>query len=121
MLLSSTGFAVLTYPLFLILLSGVGMVAYIIILAMFAVLLAAYTGPAAAMCVELVPTRYRAKWSVIGYGLSGAVFGGFTPFIATWLISRTGYSLAPALYVVSAALVGVVCISRLRETAFDDL
>jgi MHS family proline/betaine transporter-like MFS transporter len=56
-----------------------------------------------------------------GYSLSVAIFGGFAPFIATWLIGATGSPLSPTWYVAAAAVVSFLVIWRLRETAFARL
>ena len=45
------------------------------------------------------------------------LFGGFAPFIATWLIDRTGEPLSPSYYVMAAAIASLVVILGLRETA----
>jgi hypothetical protein len=50
-----------------------------------------------------------------------AIFGGFAPFIATFLLRATGNKHAPAAYVVIAALVTLVILLRTPETAFAPL
>jgi MHS family proline/betaine transporter-like MFS transporter len=52
-----------------------------------------------------------------GYSLAVAVFGGFAPFIATWLIARTGNPSSHTLYVMAAAVISMLVILRLEETA----
>jgi MHS family proline/betaine transporter-like MFS transporter len=49
--------------------------------------------------------------------VSVATFGGTAPFLATYLIATTGNKLAPALYVMSAALLTLVAVMLIRETA----
>ncbi len=56
-----------------------------------------------------------------GYSLATAIFGGFAPFVATWLISATGSPVAPTYYLIAAAIVSAIVIARLRETARDQL
>ena len=121
LLASCGGVAVLTYPLFKLLLSGVDTPAYVAILLLFSCLLAMYSGPAGATVAELFPTRIRSKWLGIGYGVSVAIFGGFTPFIATWLIGVLGSPLAPSYYVIAAAIVGGVFVIFMKETAKSEL
>jgi MHS family proline/betaine transporter-like MFS transporter len=55
------------------------------------------------------------------YSLAVAIFGGFAPFIATWLIAETGSPMAPTYYVIAAAIVTTIVFLRLRETAFHRL
>ncbi|MCA8052359.1 MFS transporter [Burkholderia arboris] len=121
LLASCLGFAATCYPLFKILLSGVGLGTYVAILLFFATLLAMYSGPGAATCAEIFPTRIRSKWLSIGYGSSVAIFGGFTPFIATWLIEKMGTPLAPTWYVTVTAIIGAGVVLWLRETAHSEL
>ena len=40
--------------------------------------------------------------------------GGTTPYVVTWLTAETGNNVAPAYYVVAAAIVSLLTI---RETA----
>ena len=50
-----------------------------------------------------------------------AVFGGFAPFIATWLIGVTGSNLAPSYYLIAAATITFLVVLRIPETAFEPL
>jgi MHS family proline/betaine transporter-like MFS transporter len=52
-----------------------------------------------------------------GYSLSVAMFGGFAPFVATWLIEETGSLLSPAYYLMAAAAASTVVVLRLEESA----
>jgi MHS family proline/betaine transporter-like MFS transporter len=66
---------------------------------------------------ELFTTRVRSSGYSIGYNLSVAVFGGTAPYVATWLVARTGNDLAPAFYVIAAAIVTFATVLTMRETA----
>jgi MHS family proline/betaine transporter-like MFS transporter len=44
-------------------------------------------------------------------------FGGTTPYVVTWLTAQTADNVAPAYYVVTAAVVSVLTILTVRETA----
>jgi MFS transporter, MHS family, proline/betaine transporter len=57
----------------------------------------------------------------IGYNIAVAVFGGFAPFIATFLVRLTDNNHAPAAYVMLAAIVTLVILLQTRETAFEPL
>jgi MFS transporter, MHS family, proline/betaine transporter len=43
------------------------------------------------------------------------VFGGFTPFIATWLISTTGTALAPSFWVMLTAVLSLAALTTIRR------
>jgi hypothetical protein len=66
---------------------------------------------------ELFATRVRYGGFSIGYNYSVAIFGGTAPYIATYLVSSTGNPLSPAYYVIAAAVLTLVTILTMRETA----
>ena len=117
---SCVGFIVLCYPLYLIAsTAGFGIV---LAIQMVLVLLAAtFSACGPATYAELFPTRVRYSGLSIGYNLAVLVFGGFAPFIATWLVSTTGNSLSPTFYVIICAAITLVFVLRMRETAFTPL
>jgi MHS family proline/betaine transporter-like MFS transporter len=41
--------------------------------------------------------------------------GGFAPLIVTWLIAATGNVLAPAFYVIAAAIVSTIALLSLDD------
>src|SRR5437764_1014573 len=57
----------------------------------------------------------------VAYNIPVASFGGFAPFIATFLVHETGSTQAPAFYVIAAAIVTGVILLRVPETAFKPL
>jgi len=120
LMISCIGYAVLAYPLFILGSSGSATFAFV---AQFTMIFfqSLYAGPCPAAYAELFPTRVRYTALSIGYNIAVAVFGGFAPFIATWLIRETGNPLAPAFYVIAAAVITLVILTRIRETAFEPL
>jgi len=122
MLLTCTiGFAVLAYPIFAIIVWGSRLAVILPVQVCVSVLIAFFSGPGPAAIAEIFPTRSRALWMSIGYSFAVAIFGGFAPYICTWLIERTGSPLSPSLYVIACAVVSSVVIWRLRETAHHAL
>jgi MHS family proline/betaine transporter-like MFS transporter len=120
LIVSCIGYIVLGYPFFLMSSSGnVGLT----LLSQFLmiVLYVPYAGSCPAFYAEIFPTRVRYTALSIGYNIAVAIFGGFAPFIATFLVHATGSNTAPAIYVISAAIVTVVILLRTRETAFQPL
>jgi MHS family proline/betaine transporter-like MFS transporter len=71
-------------------------------------------GGATAILAENAPDVRSTAVSLV-YNLTATVVGGFAPFIVTWLIAATGNPLAPALYVVSAAVISAAAILGLRD------
>ncbi|MGO4605937.1 MFS transporter [Variovorax sp. 2RAF20] len=113
--------AVLVYPLFWVVLQHKTLVVALTVQITLNLFLAAFSGAAPAALCELFPTRIRTASLSIGYALATALFGGFAPYIATWLIATTGQPISPTWYVIAAALVSGIAISRNRETAHDKL
>jgi MFS transporter, MHS family, proline/betaine transporter len=116
LIVGSLAFAVLGYPLFLLLNSG-SLAAAIAAHCLLAVIEAVYVSAAVTAGVELFATRVRYSGFSIGYNVCVAVFGGTTPYVVTWLTAETGNNVAPAYYVVAAALVSLATILTIRETA----
>ncbi|MBV9825278.1 MAG: MFS transporter [Alphaproteobacteria bacterium] len=117
---SCIGFIILGYPFFLLAASGNAALSALALLLMI-VLYAPFAGAAPAFYAEIFPTRVRYTALSVGYNLAVAIFGGFAPFIATWLVSQTGSPYAPAAYVIAAALITGIILLRTRETAFSPL
>jgi MFS transporter, MHS family, proline/betaine transporter len=120
LLLSAGGYVLLSFPLLMMASSGSVALAFLAQLVMI-VFLSFFSGPCPAAYAELFPTRVRYTALSIGYNTAVAIFGGFAPFICTWLIQLTGSSLAPGYYMVAAALISFLVILRIRETAFEPL
>jgi MHS family proline/betaine transporter-like MFS transporter len=112
----SLAFAVFAYPLFLLLNTG-SLAAAIAAHAGLAAIESVFVCASLAAGAELFATRVRSSGYSIGYNVSVAVFGGTAPYVATWLVARTGNNLAPAYYVIVAALVTFVTVLTMRETA----
>ena len=116
LLTGAASFAVLTYPLFLLIVSSATIVPIILAQILFALMTAIYSGGAPAAMNEIFPPASRLLWMSTGYSLATALFGGFGPFISTWLVKATGSPLSPALYIVGGALISLAVILPLKET-----
>jgi MHS family proline/betaine transporter-like MFS transporter len=114
-------FVVLAYPGFRLMLSGLAVWGVALVQIGFNLVISAFSGPGPAALAELFPTRSRTTLMSVGYSLSVAIFGGFAPFIATWLIQATGTPIAPTYYLIAAGLVSAATIATFRETAFERL
>ncbi|MBK3584369.1 glycine betaine/L-proline transporter ProP [Streptomyces sp. MBT57] len=78
-------------------------------------------GTMSAALPALFPTHVRYGSLSVGYNLSASIFGGTTPLVITALISWTGSNLMPAYYAMAAALVGVISVACMKETAQQPL
>ena len=79
--------------------------------AVFGVLIAAYTGPILAAFAELFPTKVLSTGLSVAYNFAVTIFGGFAPFVATWL----SMVLLKALFAKGAA--SACSVARLRAIA----
>ena len=120
LLASCIGYALLTYPLFLLLNMG-SLFAAIVAHVALGALLAVFISTSIAALTELFPTRVRYGGFSIGYNFSVAIFGGSSPYLAQYLVSTTGNSLSPAFIVIIGALATLLVVLTLRETAGTDL
>lgn len=112
---ASVGFALFSYPILLLMNWGGVAVAMLGHLA-FVVLLTMWMGAANAALTEIFPSRVRYTGFGIGFNLSGPLFGGMAPFMATGLIALTGSSLSPAVLFIVSAVVAFLTVLTLRET-----
>lgn len=115
LLAASIGWVVLTYPLFLLLLTGNFWLVLLSII-IFASLVALFSAPATAALVEMFPTRIRYSALAVPYNLVVAFFGGTTPFIATFLISRTGSDISISWYLIISAVITTIVVLSIKET-----
>ena len=112
-------FILLSYPAFLLLtLGGIWPVIALILLG---AILAGNDGVLATFLTEMFPTKVRYTCFGLSFNLGNAIFGGTAPFIATFLILQTDNQFAPAFYLMAAALVALVALTRTKETANKDL
>lgn len=93
------------------------LISYVVIVLLFGL----YVGPLSAALAELFPTSMRVTGLSLGYNLAQTIFGGFAPFIASFLVAITGNTIAPAFYVMAGALVSFIALLTVKETAFTEL
>lgn len=67
-----------------------------------------YNGAMVVTLTEIMPPAVRTTGFSLAYSLATAIFGGFTPAIATWLIHATGNKAMPGVWVSFAALCGLI-------------
>jgi MHS family proline/betaine transporter-like MFS transporter len=115
-------FLVLPLPVFTYL--ALGSVPFGVLVALqvvFAVAVAIFAGTAPTAIAEIFPTRYRSTWMATSYALAVAIFGGFAPYMSVWLIRVFRSPTAHSYYLIAAALISVLIIWTLEETAFDEI
>jgi len=80
----------------------------LIVLLWFSFFFGFYNGAMVVGLTEIMPTNVRVVGFSLAYSLATALFGGFTPAISTWLIEVTKDKAAPAYWLSTAALCGLL-------------
>lgn len=121
MIASCLFFGVATYPIFIVMQGGASLGTVVMIQLAVGLAIALYCGALPAAIAEIFETRTRATLLSIANGTSVAIFGGFAPFIATWLIDKTGSPISPTYYVIASAVISLVAVLNVPETAHRKL
>ena len=111
---AAAGTIVLGVPLFILLNQSPTLPTMIGIELVLGVLATAYFAPLPAIMSAMFPVQIRTTGLSLGYNIGVTVFGGFAPFILTFLISTTGSLLVPGYYLVAIAALslGSIVVSR---------
>jgi MHS family proline/betaine transporter-like MFS transporter len=120
LLTASALFVLLTVPAFM-LLDGAGFLTIVLIQILLGAMLTLNDGTLPSFLAEMFPTRVRYSGFAISFNVANAVFGGTAPFVATLLIAQTGSNIAPAWYLVAAAVVSGVAVLASPETSREPL
>jgi len=76
---------------------------------------AGYSGILPSLLSEQFPVESRAVGVAFSYSISVTIFGGFAPFVATWLIAVTGDPLSPAYYLIATALLSIIALMVIQR------
>ncbi|MBA0049626.1 MFS transporter [Streptomyces sp. AJS327] len=120
LLIGMTGFLLLTVPAFALFQLG-HFAAVLAGLLLLSACLVCLLGTMSATLPALFPTDVRYGSLAIGYNVATSVFGGTAPGVMTYLVTATGDKLAPAYYASGAALLGIIAVLAMRETARQPL
>lgn len=113
---------VIIYPLFAWLAAEPSASKLMLVQALLSITLSGYYGPCGALVAELFPANVRSIGLSLAYNAAVIVFGGFGPFVVTWLINETGSPLAPTYYVMGGlvlSIAAVACIPGQRHADLD--
>jgi MFS transporter, MHS family, proline/betaine transporter len=108
-------FVISAYPAFVLLTGYASLFVLIGIVCWLSLLKTIYSGVMPSLMAEIFPTRTRVTGMALSYNISVPIFGGFAPFIATWLIELTGNNLAPSFYLMLTALVSLGALVLVRN------
>ncbi len=109
LLIAITVTAILTaYPAMLWLVGDPSTTRLLIVELWLSMFFGVYNGAMIPHLAEIMPPEIRTSGFSLAFSLATAIFGGFTPFVCTYLIHETGNRAMPALWLSFAALCGLV-------------
>lgn len=112
-------FLIFAYPTFHLLSKGLAF--SILALILLGAMLAGNDGVLATFLSEMFPTQVRYTCFGLTFNTGNAIFGGTAPFVATYLIAKTGNHYAPAFYLMIAAAICLISLVGAKETAHEEL
>jgi MFS family permease len=110
-------FLLAIYPAFTLMIGNRDAVTLIAATGLLSALSSTSVGVALVCLTESLRKDVRSTGLAIVYAIGVAVFGGIAQPYVTWLIKATGSELAPAWYMMGAAVVGIIAMSLMKETA----
>jgi MFS transporter, MHS family, proline/betaine transporter len=103
-------FFLTTWPLFFLMVAFPSLATAVLAASWLSLVKAGYSGVLPSQLSELFPTRVRGIGVSLSFAVAVTIFGGFTPFISTWLIAATGNSLSPSFYIMLTAAVSIIAL-----------
>jgi MHS family proline/betaine transporter-like MFS transporter len=110
-------FVIAAYPTFWLMVAYPSLATAMFAVAVLNLIKAGYSGVLPSLLAEQFPVDTRAVGIAFSYSISVTVFGGFAPFVATWLIAQTGDPLSPSFYLMATALLSVIALMAIQYRA----
>jgi MHS family proline/betaine transporter-like MFS transporter len=110
-------FVVAAYPAFWLMAAFPSLTSAMFAVGLLNLIKAGYSGVLPSLLAEQFPVETRAVGIACSYSVSVTIFGGFAPFVATWLIARTGDPLSPSFYLMATALLSVIALMAVQYRA----
>jgi len=119
-ILTGTGwlFFLTTWPLFYLMVAFPTLATAVFAAGWLSLVKAGYSGVLPSQLSELFPTPVRAIGVSLSFAVAVTVFGGFTPFVSTWLIAETGNSLSPSFYIMFTAALSLIALVFVRRRRY---
>jgi MFS transporter, MHS family, proline/betaine transporter len=111
-------FFLTTYPLFYLMVAFPTLATAVFAAGWLSLVKAGYSGVLPSQLSELFPTPVRAIGVSLSFAVAVTVFGGFTPFVSTWLIAETGNSLSPSFYIMFTAALSLIALAFVRRRRY---
>lgn len=110
MLPAAVAIGVLTIPLFMWVTNSPSFVTLTLVMTILGLMKALYFGALPSVMSDAFPVEARATGLSFSYNATVSVFGGFTPTIATALVTLTGSDIAPAYYLLVLSLISICAL-----------
>ncbi|HEY7578829.1 MAG TPA: MFS transporter [Acetobacteraceae bacterium] len=110
-------FVIAAYPVFWLMVAWPSLATAMFAVGLLNLIKAGYSGVLPSLLAEQFPVDTRAVGIAFSYSVSVTIFGGFAPFIATWLIATTGDPLSPSFYLMATALLSVIALLAVQQRA----
>jgi len=117
MLLAAWLFLLAAYPSFWLMEAYPSLATAMLAVGMLNLIKAGYSGVLPSVLSEQFPVEIRAVGIAFSFSLSVTIFGGFAPFVATWLIAQTGDPLSPSYYLMATALLSIIALMVIQRRA----
>ncbi|MFP3610498.1 MFS transporter [Paraburkholderia sp. SIMBA_050] len=105
------------WPVFWALTHGVSDLAALVIITAYVALAVNNAGASSVLMMEAFPAHRRASGVSVIYSFGVVLFGGFSPFLVTWLINLTGDPMIPAWYLMGATALALAALKQFPESA----
>jgi MHS family proline/betaine transporter-like MFS transporter len=115
MLVMAWLFAIAAYPSFWLMVAYPSLATAMFAVGLLNLIKAGYSGVLPSLLAEQFPVETRAVGVAFSYAISVTIFGGFAPFVATWLIAATGDPLSPGFYLMATALLSIVALLAIQQ------
>lgn len=117
MLLACALLVLLSYPLLSLALGSGAPWVVIMTQSIFTAFCGLFLGGMPAALVEMFPTARRLTGLTTAYNIQSMVFGGFAPFIASWLIAETGAPISLSYFIIASAAISGLALLMMAETS----
>jgi MFS family permease len=117
MLITAWLFLVAAYPAFWLMVTFPSLATAIFAVGLLNLIKAGYSGVLPSVMSEQFPVETRAVGVALSFSVSVTIFGGFAPFVATWLIAQTGDPLSPSYYLMGTALLSIIALIAIERRA----
>jgi MHS family proline/betaine transporter-like MFS transporter len=108
-------FAIAAYPIFWLMVAYPSLATAMFAVGLLNLIKGGYSGVLPSLLAEQFPVESRAVGIAFSYSISVTIFGGFAPFVATWLIAETGDPLSPSFYLMASALLSIVALLGIQR------